>query len=273
MRVDDERKSVDIERRDINYILPAYIRLYLFQTKNQDPEVITFPMFESVPHPYKKGVMVPIEYVPDTSPIALKIAHDGADIPEATPEVEAAADKAEEDYNTIKAKLEAAEAELAKLKDGEPVESEPEPESNAQNAQGAQESQESPTAVSPAKAAFAEQAGESIHEVEKERYEAKDQQIQEANLLVKSTEQEAKEAESAIAGMGEQPTPERLAKAKEAPGGTLPPGTPTDYGGKRDSRDQKRIAKDIAPHKDIKEENEIEIGSIEEIKEPEKKES
>jgi len=220
MRVNREEKAIDIERRDINYILPAYIRAYLFYNNNEDPEKIVFPMFRSVPHPVKNGVEIPIEWVPDDSPVATEIASDGNNIPEATPETEAEADKKEEDYDALKARIAELEDEAAKGK----------PEVTDQP--------DNPPDISPAKAAFAKQVV----------------------------------SEPAIAEVSKnQPTPERLAAAK-APDTVLPPGTPSDYGGSRDKRDQRRVAKDIAPEKDIKEEEEIEIGSITEIKEPGKEE-
>lgn len=202
MRIDETRKSVDMEERDINYVLSSYVRLYLFQTRNQDPEVITFPMFKSVPHPYKPGVKIPVEYAPDISPIAIEITQDGADIPETTPEAEAEADEREDNYLATKARLAEVEAELAKLKADkkEPVEEQP---------------------ISPARAAFAK--------VESEPSEV----------------------------VVDPPTPERLAKAK-MPDNPLPPGTQSDYGGRRDPRDSKRIARDLIPEKEINEEEEKE---------------
>lgn len=235
MRIDEERRSMDIERRDVYYILPAYVRMYLFQSKNQEPDVITFPMFRSVPHPYKKGVMIPVEYVPDESPVAVNIAQDGSDIPEPTPESEAKADRVEEEYNAAKAKIEKLEAELESLKSAkeDTVEQKPEQEQT-------EEAKENTQNISPAKAALARQMG--------------------------------KEGEEPAFYIGlDQPSPERLAKAKEAPGGTIPPGNPSDYGGKRDARDFRRIAKDLAPEKDVREDEEIEITDITEIPEPEEK--
>ena len=227
MRINQEQKSVDIERRDINYILPAYVRSYLFYARNEDPEKIVLPMFRSVPHPTKPGVEIPIEYIPDDSPVATEIAEDGKDIPEATPDIEAEADKKEEDYNVLKARIAELEEEVAKGKDDTP----PLPLIDPANPPDIGEH------ISPAKAAFA-----------------------------KATE----EPESAIAGVSEnQPTPERLAAAK-APDVVLPPGTSSDYGGSRDKRDQKRVAKDIAPEKDIKEDEEVEIDKITDIPEPNK---
>ena len=45
MIINNSEKQVLMERRDIDYILPQYIRSYLYYTKNQDPEEIVFPMF------------------------------------------------------------------------------------------------------------------------------------------------------------------------------------------------------------------------------------
>ena len=93
MRANTENKSVDMEARDVNFMLPAYIRQYLFMSKNEDPEKIIFPMFLSVPHPRKPGVLIPIEYIPITDPVAIEIAKDGKDVPEVTPEQEAVLDE------------------------------------------------------------------------------------------------------------------------------------------------------------------------------------
>ena len=68
----------------------------------------------------------------------------------------------------------------------------------------------------------------------------------------------AEEPPSAIAGADEslQPTPERLADAK-TPDNILPPGTTSDYGGSRDSRDLLRAKKDMAKQPDIDEKEEV----------------
>jgi len=87
---------MDMEARDVNYILPAYVRVYLFESKNEDPEKIIFPMFTSVPHPTKRGVMIPIEWVPPLDPVAIEIADDGKDVAEVTPEEEAELDEKDE---------------------------------------------------------------------------------------------------------------------------------------------------------------------------------
>ena len=105
MRVNLENKTVDMEVRDINYILPAYIQLYLFTSKNQDPDRIVFPMFPSVPHPSKPGVQVPIDWVPMIDPKAAEIAEDGSIVPEVTPEQEAALDAKDEEIEKAKATI------------------------------------------------------------------------------------------------------------------------------------------------------------------------
>lgn len=93
MIIDLQSKQLQIESRDVNYILPAYIRNYLYASKNEDPKSIVFPMFSSVPHPYKAGVRIPVEWIPGTDPVAVAIAKDGAVVPEVTTAQEAALDE------------------------------------------------------------------------------------------------------------------------------------------------------------------------------------
>ena len=102
MRVNDSNKSVDIEQRDLNFILGTYVRTYMFISKNEDPDEIIVPMFESIQHPTKKGVSIPVRYVPPLSPEAIEITQDGADIPDvATEEDIAKADATEEAVHAI----------------------------------------------------------------------------------------------------------------------------------------------------------------------------
>jgi hypothetical protein len=103
MITNTERKTVDMEARDINFILSAYIRQYLFMSKNEDPDRIVFPMFPSVPHPTKPGVQVPIEWVPMTDPIVAEIIEDGKDVAEVTPAQEAALDEKDKQNEELKA--------------------------------------------------------------------------------------------------------------------------------------------------------------------------
>lgn len=100
MRINLPHKSIDMEVRDINYVLGAFIRSYLFASKNEDPEKIVFPMYPVVPHPNKPNVLIPIEYIPSTDQFVAELIKDGSNIPEVTPAEEAAIDyldkKAEE---------------------------------------------------------------------------------------------------------------------------------------------------------------------------------
>ena len=88
MRANTTDQTMDMEARDLNYILPAYVRSYMYVSKNADPKEIVFPMFESCPHPFKPGVTIPIRYVPALSPEAIEITVDGQDIAEAKVEEE-----------------------------------------------------------------------------------------------------------------------------------------------------------------------------------------
>lgn len=83
MRTSIERKTMDLEARDTNYWLQAYLINYLFVSQNEDPVKAIIPMFPSFPHPRKPGVMIPIEWVEPDSPVAAEIAEDGGGIPAA----------------------------------------------------------------------------------------------------------------------------------------------------------------------------------------------
>jgi len=100
MRANTENQSIDVEVRDINYIMGAYIMSYLYLSKNQDPEKIIVPMPTSVPHPRKAGATIPIEWIAPDSQYAKEVEEDSKDIHEVTPEEEAtldAEDKAAEE--------------------------------------------------------------------------------------------------------------------------------------------------------------------------------
>ena len=115
MRINQQNKSLDIETRDINYILPAYVRSYLFYSHNEDPEKIVFPMFQSVPHPSKTGVMIPIEWVPMLDPAAIDIVKDGDNVAEVTPEQEAAIDEKDGEIIRLKEELERLQAQPLRI--------------------------------------------------------------------------------------------------------------------------------------------------------------
>jgi len=98
-------KSIDIEARDINYILGAYIRSYMFLSKNQPPEKIIFPMYPVVPHPLDPNILIPIEYIPSTDQYATDLAKDGSNVPEVTPAEEKALDTLDEKIIEAKAEI------------------------------------------------------------------------------------------------------------------------------------------------------------------------
>lgn len=86
MRINKEHQTMDMESRDFNYILPAYLRSYRYYMQNEDPKEIVFPMFASVVSP--SGMKIPVRYIPPDSPMAEEIAKDGSNIPEVPPEEE-----------------------------------------------------------------------------------------------------------------------------------------------------------------------------------------
>lgn len=103
MRINEENKSIDIEVRDINYILPAYVRSYQFYSKNEMPTKIVFPMFPSV----RVGdIEIPIEYISPLDPVAAEIAEDGKSVAEVTPEQEAILDEKDEENKRLRAEVE-----------------------------------------------------------------------------------------------------------------------------------------------------------------------
>ena len=70
---------MDMEVRDWNYILSAYLRSYRFHNNNQNPEKIVFPMFT-------KAEEIPVEWLPEINPVVTEIIQDGSNVPETTEE-------------------------------------------------------------------------------------------------------------------------------------------------------------------------------------------
>lgn len=145
MRINDTENQMEMEARDINYILPHYIKTYLYGNKNIVPKVIIFPMFPSVTVrlDISTTTEVPIEYVPPLDPRAIEIAQDGSSVPEVTPAQEAALDEKDEEINRLKEEIEELKTPLI--------------ESVQKMVDVAQEATEETTSEpeSPAKAAFA----------------------------------------------------------------------------------------------------------------------
>lgn len=102
MIIDDKNKQMQMEERDANYILPAYVKSYLFYSKNEMPERIIVPMLPSIS---VAGKTIPIEYVPYLDPQAIEIAHDGAEVIEVTPEQEALLDEKDDRVQDLKADM------------------------------------------------------------------------------------------------------------------------------------------------------------------------
>jgi len=86
MIIDDKNRQLLMELRDINFILPAYVRQYLFAMRNEDPVRIVFPKFPTVPHPVKAGVTIPIVYIDMEDSLVDEIAKEGSVVAE-TPQV------------------------------------------------------------------------------------------------------------------------------------------------------------------------------------------
>ena len=279
MRINDENKSVDMEQRDINFTLPPYIRNYQFLNKNELPDKIIFPMFQSVNIQGADGKMhlIAIEYIAPDSSVAVEIAEDGADIPEITPAQEVVLDNKDEEIKRLKEEVaaltptgEGGEDEVGGTAESEaltcarckgPLEEidsnicgtcaddlradvdakaaelalTPAPEDFIrQQEEYEAEHGDSPRrpegSSSPARSAFAESVGESVHQAEKEKYKAEDEKI-------------TKMAET-------------VRVPKQPPGGDIGPGQPLSDTHPRDARDQAMTAKALQPEAEIKEEEE-----------------
>jgi len=142
MRINKGNKSIDMEKRDANYILAGYIISYLFHCQNEDPERIIIPMYPSVPHPRKPGVAIPIEYVPPDSLVAVDIEKDGSNVAEATEEQIKQADEREDEIKRLKEEIEKLRTQESKMVESGALAEEVAAPASAE--------------VSPARAAFAE---------------------------------------------------------------------------------------------------------------------
>ena len=86
MRVNANNNTMDMERRDTNYVLRAYIKSYLFHNNNKVPSKIVIPMIEKIEQPVGSSKFIPIEYVPEFGDIAVSIEDDTSNIPEVVQE-------------------------------------------------------------------------------------------------------------------------------------------------------------------------------------------
>jgi|TARA_Y100000310_G_C20697691_1_gene826914 hypothetical protein len=95
MRVNEERKSMDMEARDWNFIMPQYLKAYLYRSRNNLPKEVIFPMFTEVIDPNTQQ-KIPVRWIDPYSGVAQEIARDGRNVPEVTEEEEKVIDKVEE---------------------------------------------------------------------------------------------------------------------------------------------------------------------------------
>lgn len=103
MRINDKNQTIDMEARDLNFIMPAYIRSYQYYMKGEDPKEIIFPMFPSALS--ASGVWIPIRYIEPTSSLAGEIAKDGSDVPEVTEDEEEKLDAKDEAAKEVKEQI------------------------------------------------------------------------------------------------------------------------------------------------------------------------
>ena len=83
MRINISNKSIDIEERDINFIMDSFAVSYTFHSKGVKPDVIVIPMFAKAKTRYGD---IDIQFVPSMSEMAIDIIQDGNDIAEIKPE-------------------------------------------------------------------------------------------------------------------------------------------------------------------------------------------
>ena len=225
MIINSDNKTMDLEARDINYILPAYLRSYQFHSKNELPTKIIFPMFPSVKA--ANGVDIPIEYVPPLDAIAVEIQKDGSNVAEVTPEQEAVIDEKD--------------AEIARLK-----------EELAQTGRGGEEGGGTePTSYTTPPSTMGVSPDPDTEEVTSEQLtdEAADLKLEEDAKPEAGTESPAKAAFKVDPDPKHQPAPER--KPKQPPGGDIGIGQPPSDMHPRDRRDQSRTAKDLQVEPEI----------------------
>ncbi len=214
MRINSDNKTMDMEARDINYILPAYVRSYQFYSKNEMPTKIIFPMFASI---RVAGIDIPIEWAPPLDAIAVEIAKDGDNVVEVTPEQEATLDKKDDAVESLKAEV----AELTQTGRGEE-------ERGGTDSAEVSETELTELGLTPVPE---EEVTEGLTE-EEQNYEA----------AVADLHPEFHTDSPARTAFAE-PAPDRI--PKQPPGGAIPPGQPLSDMHARDIQDQARTARDL----------------------------
>ena len=227
MRINSENNTMDMEARDIDYILPAYIRSYLYYNKNKMPDKIIFPMFASVEitGDDRQVHKVPIEWIPEISPAAQDISKNGADVVEVTPAQEAKMDEKDEEIKRLKGELEAATAVVTLTERG--TEKQPDTKEevlvhHVNKVASPTPSKQEPEIPAPLEATG---IGKDIPAARKA-----------------FTEPEPKK----------KPSPAKPPREpKQPPGGDIGAGQPLSGMQPRDSRDQKRTARDLLDEPNI----------------------
>lgn len=254
MRINDENQKLEMEERDWNYIMPAYLRSYLFYTKNTPPVEVVFPMFKTV----KYGEMtIPVRWIEPDSEEAVAVATNASNVAEAS-EAEIAQKDVEERPSIAEQVKEITEEVLT-----------PTPEDLLRQQQETIQQLEDDTAdkqlevdtapkeVSAARAAFAEEPKvedtTAIEEVPTTP-PPPNVVISEATQPPPQPPQPTPEP-TAPATNAKPPSPDRPPKL---PPVVVPPGQPLDNMHPRDKTDQSRVAKDLAVQKEVDEGKEIE---------------
>ena len=220
-----ENKSMDMEVRDINVFLPAYIRSYMYVSKNESPDKIIFPMFPTVPHPYDASKRIPVEYYPMDSPIVAEIAEDGRDVKETTEAELDAKDVQEDRIKELTAKVKELEA-------------------TTEGRGGV---------VGTTVATDDEVSGQAAASLEVRKIEPDEEVAEVKNIPTAVTPTVIAPAPKAVTKPGLAP-----AREPKLPDVVVKPGEGNlDGMGSRDRRDQGRIAKDILPEAEVDEEKEV----------------
>lgn len=270
MRVNAENKSMDIEPREINYVMDALLSNYLFINKNEMPETIIFPMYKFAKT--RRGD-IPIQFVPDMSEIAQDIVEDGKDVAEVTPAEEAVLDEKDEEIKRLKEEVEDLTKELPhaakavadeEIDKGDAVVLKPkltqtegggeerggtaEPESDQmEDGTSEAEGEDAPVVPAPEDLLRQEQEAEGEPEPESPARAA----FAEPEIIIATPFKVDPDP-------AHQPPPDR--KPIQPPGGDIGPGQGPSDMGPRDSRDQIRTARDLLeePSIDKTEEKEFE---------------
>jgi len=252
MRINNKDQKLEMEERDWNYIMPAYLRSYLFYTKNIPPAEVVFPMFKAV----KYGeMMIPVRWVEPDSKEAMEVQADASNVPEAT-EAEIAQKDAEE-KPPIAEQVEEIAKEVSAARAAFSVVEEPPTEAEAAEIQA---NIEADAALSDAidkaeEAATEEPTTDAVVILEEPTTPPP------PTTPITATPEATPQPPQPTAQPTEPGTndkPPATDRKPKLPPVVIPPGQPLDGMHPRDKADQKRVAKDLIPEPEIDEAREIE---------------